>query len=341
MNSIENIIKDTVLKGTNASIKIDDSSFFSVLIEPNNTKKLSHSLLLLITLIFCIVFIFSSFVFFINDVLFYKNTAKVNSVGSIIPEKSCNRQSVLFLYNPADLWTNTGIQLQKEDKIKISVSGGFHSDIKGLINSVQSNGMPEYKWVSFYTAKKDTTNRKYYLYNKPDAYFGSVLYQIAGEMDPEVKNEETIFQVKCNENINIRDNGTLYLSVNDIFFTDKDFKTFEKDTTYAYLSNNRYACYNDNLGEVLVVIDIEKKLESYYWRSSWYRYTEKTMYDLWDNHSIAISILLTPVYLVWSILVLLWKVRYLSIAVAVLLLFFVYKKSITKLIKRLKWEKKV
>ncbi|KAA6329955.1 hypothetical protein EZS27_021280 [termite gut metagenome] len=335
MKSINNIIKDAVLKETNVSIKIDDSNLLSVLIEPNNTNKLSHFLLLLVTLVICIVFIFSSFVFFINDVLFYKETPKINSVGAIILERSCSRQSVLFLYNSADLWANTGIQLQKGDKIKISVSGGFHSDIQGLINSVQFNDRLKYKWFSFYTTKKDTANRKDYLYNKPDAFFGSILYQIAGEMGSEMKNKENIAQIKCNKAIKIPNNGTLYLSVNDIFWTEEDFEN-SKGSEYYYLKNNRNACYNDNLGEVLVAIAIEKKLELYHWRSSWYRYTENMMYDLWDSNNIFIAVLLTPICFVWSILVLLWKVWYLSITVVILLLFSIYKESIMKLIKKKK-----
>jgi len=297
MKSIKDIIKETILIETNASIKMDDSNFFVRLISFHGKKKLFNFLLLFTTLVICIVFIISSFIFFINDVLLYKNKPKVNSYGAIILEKSCNRQSVLFLFNSADKWANTGIQLQKDDEIKISFSGDFNSDIAGLRKAAMDNYIPTHEWILF--SKPDTTKSKYSLV--PKASFGSVLYSIASEFG--VQDNDSIYQIEQDKSIKIGQNGTLYLSVNDIYLSnpiiekmiaDKTARkllsfggnpnTFHTDQEIReYFRDNPYAFFNDNLGEILVVIDINRKVNFINWQTSWYRYTENTINSFGDG----------------------------------------------------------
>jgi hypothetical protein len=330
MKSIKDIIKEAVLKEHNTLIKIDDSHLFSVLIEPNNTKKLFHFLILLVTLILCIVFVISSFIFFISDVLLYKNSSKISYAGAIMPERSCNRQSAFFLFNSADRWAETGIQLHKGDEIRISVSGGFNNVVSNLKEAALNNEKPKYDWVSFSKPAKDTIGRQDYLYNKPDAYLGSILYQIAGEAGVDENNTDNIKQLEINKPITVQDNGILYLSVNGIYVSE------ERMNKYYGIKNNRDAFYNNNIGEVLVVIDIEQNLNFSSWESSWYRYTEAIMNEAWDSNNIFIRIFGTLWYFLWSVLVLIWKITLYYYPVTVLLLLFTYIEFICKFINKLK-----
>jgi len=268
MKSIKNIIKETVLKETNSTIKIDESHFFSVLSETKNKKKFFNFLVLLTAIIISIVIIVTSLVFFINDVLLYPNTPTINKEGAIIPERSCNRLSVLFLFNSAERWANTGIQLQEDDVIKISYSGGFHSDIAGVKRAVEANDTLEYKLVT--SSSKEKTNedvRNNLLYNKKDGYFGSVLYVIAGEGGVNDNDRDKIVQINKDKTEKVKQNGTLFLSVNDI-----------------YSVTNKDSCFNDNLGEILVLIEINRKVNWYNWRTFWYRWTENEINHYLDEN---------------------------------------------------------
>jgi len=335
MKSIKNIIKETVLKETNSTIKIDDSHFFSILVESKNKRKFCNFCGLVTAIIISIVAIITSLVFFINDVLLFPNNPTINKEGAIIFERSCNRQSVLFLFNPAERWANTGIQLQEGDKIKISYSGGFHSDVSGLEQAAKDNDKPKYEWINFTTKNKTNEElRKKMLYKDGD--FGSVLYVMASEFG--VQDDDSVFfqQIERGKSIEIAQNGTLYLSVNDIYLTDSITKQYGKmnkiklmdyektnhtkfrsydsissddfkniggrdsidlywdngntvhvsgDKFQMYFKNNPNAFFNDNLGTILVLIDINRKIEVGFWswRTSCYRYAENTINGFLDN----------------------------------------------------------
>jgi hypothetical protein len=389
MQSIKNIIRDTIIKETDASIKIDDSHFFSVLIQPDNTKKLFHFVALFIALIMSIVFIVSLFVFFISDILLYKNSPKVNYAGAIVFERSCNRQSILFLFNSADMWAETGIQLQKGDEIKISVSGGFNSDVFGLMTAAKNNKKLTYPWKSVRNKdnKKDK-NLDLCIYNNKnkDAYFGSVLYRIDSELgcnDYDATTKIKQVNPKEAEFEKVNHNGMLYLSVNDIYLTPPvidslceinrrrccqkdiiDSAEFQNkggrdsmilyyvDTNKNYIiggeklkeyfKNNKNAFFNDNIGEVLVAIDIERKLDLFSWRSSWYRNTEAQINKALDNNSFPMNILCILKCFVCSILFLLGLILWfccISIIPIVIILYFPYFKKVFIRFKKKKTQK--
>lgn len=319
MKSIENIIKDTVLRETNSSIKIDDSHFFSVLTERKNSKKLWGFIALLAAAVFCVAMLISFFVFFINDVLLFENAPKINESGAIIPERSCNRQSVLFLFNSAEKWANTGIQLQEGDEIKISYSGGFNSDIAGLVNSAKTNDTLRYKWVSFSNPDKHSKSDDLLFDKSKGGYFGSLLRVIAGEMGVTENDMDNIVQVEQEKTDEITENGTLYLSVNDIFPTDSIMKN-----KYGVI-NNPNAFFNDNLGDVLVVIDIKRKLSPFSWRSSWYRNTEESMNRALDKDNFFCRVF----SVMWAIIVSLgYFIRILwYVFIPVLFIFIVTKRK--------------
>ncbi|MDR3046338.1 MAG: hypothetical protein LBU51_01835 [Bacteroidales bacterium] len=417
MKSIENIIKETLIRETNSSIKIDDSHFFAV-IAKDEKGKYKKFILLLVAFILSIAIVATSFIFFINDVLLFQNDTQINEQGAIISNRSCNRQSVIYLFNSADKWADTGVQLQQGDKIKISVSGGFHSDIAMMKNAAENNYKPKYELVTFkksnknwfyniFKCEKDTVDSTL-LYNEKDAFFGSILFQIASESGVEnneidnSKNVEAGIIQQINGQVHeseVDRNGVLYLSVNDIYLTDnvikqleldnidslknwnidtsKEFFTneqidtirgrlplyfVEKDTLVyyrgtkfmEYFQKNRDAYFNDNLGEILVVMNIDRKLNDFSCRSSWYRETEARIYNIlddgkeikyeWlDNIWIGIQVIVaffwSIICLVCKLFLIAWRLWYISIPLLLLLLYFFHKKIQEKYIKCKKYLK--
>ena len=346
MKSIKNIIKELVFKETSANVKIDDSNFLVVVL---NKKYRNNFLLFATTVIICITFIISSFVFFLNDVLLFRNDFQTNEDGAIIPHKSCKREVVLFLLNSAEHWASTGISLSEGDKIKISCSGAFHSDIVGIKEAAYFNYKPKYNWISFpeKIPTEDTIKKLLVYNNKKDANFGSMLYALGTEKD--IVNLNTIRQIDKNEAIEVKGNGgILYLSVNDIFLTDSVIRYYRlvnnkifsgkniitkaeyeskkdlidlfwtiNDSTYLIngdafedsVKTNRLVFYNDNLGEILVSINIIRNNNNLHLQSNWYRWTEDKIYAVWNgDHNKIISILLTIVVFIWSIFTLIWHI---------------------------------
>jgi len=330
MKAIKDILKESILKEANSSVEITDYSFYASIINMKDGKlnqRLINLILLSVVIIASASFLICSAIFFLNDVILFKGDLKMNQQGAIVFEKSGKKETILYLLNSADVWSNTGIQLQEGDKIRLSFSGGFHSDAPRLKDAAENNYKPVYDWINYpYSTENQTVNDTvlgFCLYksnNKENkAYFGSMLYQIAGEMGCDINNPNAIHQIKKIEKkkdkpeyMKVHKNGILYLSVNDILMTDDvidsisnynyscekykghrktgndgvshyvnsdalDMRNndlliyYKEDSLHHYIAGkkfkehfakNRNAFFNDNIGEILVTIDIERKLKS-------------------------------------------------------------------------------
>jgi hypothetical protein len=328
VKSIEKTIKEILLsEKSSGSIHIDDSHFLAVLLEKGNSKKLWNFVGLFVAAVLCLTTLITSFVFFINDVLLFQNTPKINQFGAIIPERSCKRETAIFLFCAAQRWENTGIQLQDKDEIKISYSGGFHSDAAGLSKSTESNDTLRYRWISFSNESNKALTKGLLFDSTKGGYFGSLLYVIAGEMGVDDKIDTNIVQVKQNTPERIKQNGILYLALNDIYLSPtiiahhekQNQQLFDKETIATTLFNsdktkkdrtdlffhnhrgdsvhlhgaqfqalahqNKDLFYQDNLGEVMVVIDIKRHIDitPFHWQKGLYRWTEEKINKTIDN----------------------------------------------------------
>ena len=121
-----------------------------------------------------------------------------------------------------------------------------------------------------------------------------------------------------------------------------------------YFQKNRDAYFNDNLGEILVVMNIDRKLNDFSCRSSWYRETEARIYNIlddgkeikyeWlDNIWIGIQVIVaffwSIICLVCKLFLIAWRLWYISIPLLLLLLYFFHKKIQEKYIKCKKYLK--
>ena len=99
-------------------------------------------------------------IIYINDILLHENQLHINSQGAFNPHKSMNCEYALYLFNTADLWANSGIQVNRKDLIKINISGGYNSAIEGDVISAQNNTELKYPWKYYDAAPDDTLRRK-------------------------------------------------------------------------------------------------------------------------------------------------------------------------------------
>ena len=215
-------------------------------------RRMMLMILLTLVSIACIFFVVYCAAFFINEVLLFDKPPVVTESGAIVPQRSCHREQVLFFFSSSDRWASTGVQLSKGDRIKISTSGGFHSDIANLTESARMNRRPTY---AYYTNKPlsemseeeramvfDGTKNCIYSLDTEDenlkARFGSVLWTVSDEnsiskSDFDDKFSDRIHQVEPVKNaerfIEIEQSGELFFSVNDIYLSDRVIRSMSED----------------------------------------------------------------------------------------------------------------
>lgn len=248
--------------------------------------------------IVAITFILHYSFVYIKDVLLYPIDISVNPNGALTYRKSLGREYGIYLFNTSDLWADTGISVSKNDHVRISVSGAFHSSVGDLIIDAEKNtSKPAILWVgqkmreSIESNKPQEKKRSFCL--APDGYIGDVLFTIAPEfggraplnIDPnhikiwkpnkpdthekDIKSDKFVYG-----DFRVTRNGHLLLAVNDIYFRDTiDLKNyyqidslrfgrpFSLDTIISGGKDFSRIFYNDNIGQILVCVEIQRHLK--------------------------------------------------------------------------------
>ncbi|MCR5036535.1 MAG: hypothetical protein K6A73_04350 [Bacteroidales bacterium] len=233
--------------------------------------------------------------FLIKDIVFSPNNARINNKGVITVDQPCLETHSFFLLNAATFWTSTDIQISEGDRVVISASGSMYSDVDEMCDAARSNKKLKYPRGVFapnITMEKDTT-AKYCIYgrgaNDLNPQFGSLLYQIcASHSGPVPYNiggandvQQMDFSNEDNEfSFNADKSGVLYLVFNDVLLDRETIASIEKDTKSDIYDEfmkikmkqgdtiDRLIWFQDNLGEVLVNVKIEKDV----WKSDLPRY---------------------------------------------------------------------
>ena len=181
------------------------------------------------SIVLAIVLLVSTFFFFFNSVLLLDSNQLINDYGTIHMEQPCGIESCVYLYNTAQPWTNTGINIVKGDEVRISASGAFYGRVFDLVNSANKND-PSVKDSS--QSLRIPNLVELCMYNKKDAVFGSLLYQIKKDnetiiYDSRDDNDDNPHIIQDNHersesfSFTARHSGELYVSINDIYLSDK------------------------------------------------------------------------------------------------------------------------
>ena len=189
------------------------------------------------SIVLAIVLLVSTFFFFFNNVLLLDSNQLINDYGTIHMEQPCGIESCVYLYNTAQPWTNTGINIVKGDEVRISASGAFYGRVFDLVNSANKNDTLPFSFIN--PSVIDTSQSLYdtnvvslCMYNKKDAVFGSLLYQIRKEnesilYDSRDDNDDYPHIIQDNHersesfSFTARHSGELYVSINDIYLSDR------------------------------------------------------------------------------------------------------------------------
>lgn len=377
MKSIRDIIKANIINETNQSVDIDDANFF---VELANSKskdgnsKIFNFSMLIFAIIVGLVFVINSSVYFIKDVLNSRNDCKITPEGAIVAYMDGDKEFYLFLFNALEPWTNTGIQLLKGDKMRMRVSGGFFGDALGLYEAVQWNFKPYYDWVSM-NDNGTTDHKKDSLLICKEVNFGDLIYRIGNEENTDApirylnKNRNDCF----NYYDDVQENGYLLLSINEVkqderntqwswpqdsasiksYFEEKysEYYDYHKkmigDSTGAFdkfihSAWNNNDNYKDNIGQILVAVEVQRKLDNVQWRKIWYRDVENNVMGIWNsNRGMAMKTFLTILFIIIAIFYAIIKILfmlfgsfwYLTVPCLLVLLWY-FRAVIIQVIKR-------
>jgi hypothetical protein len=75
------------------------------------------------------------------------NDIKVNAFGATTMQNE-ETDVIYWLFNTADLWANSGIQVKAGDKLTIRASGRFHTAVHHLVKNVEANEKLTDNWVN-------------------------------------------------------------------------------------------------------------------------------------------------------------------------------------------------
>lgn len=204
---------------------------FELLNHPNEMWKVLFSLFLIIV----IIFIGLAFVVLTIKRIYPYNVIETNLQGASIV-KNEDKDVIYWLFNSADLWANSGIEVKEGDELTIRASGASYTAIHHLVAASESNKIPEDKWVDTEgqrkTNERDLERGKYRI--SPTSVEGILLMQVIpsnfqNNSDDWLSNDKTKSYLvdgqieiigKERRNLRISQDGVLHFAVNDIVLTD-------------------------------------------------------------------------------------------------------------------------
>jgi len=257
-------------------------SLFRVMRSPRTNMLISLSIL-----VGGITLVVSMIVFFINDVMLYAPQRDINPKGALTITQPCHREHSIFMFNSATLWADTGIDLVEGDVVTISGSGSFDSSIWDKNVKAKNNASPQYSLINIAydhrnSVKGMESDTRFCLFNDTTdkdnlPRFGSLLYQIRPSRRQCVYlNTDTFSPIRqakideavgvLDENFTVRESGTLFVCVNDIYLTPEivDSMFYRRpDSVLCIKPEARSALelyVNDSNGSVFSADSLYKKL---------------------------------------------------------------------------------
>lgn len=115
---------------------------FEILENPRSLWKVIASLFVIVVVLFvglsCVVLVVKS--------IYPYNVIKTTPYGATIM-KNEDKEVIYWLFNTAELWANSGIEVKKNDRITIRASGAANTAIHYLVDAANSDSHPGFGWV--------------------------------------------------------------------------------------------------------------------------------------------------------------------------------------------------
>ena len=229
--------------------------FFEMLRNPLTMWKVLLSLFLILVVFF---FGIASVIVLVKSFYPY-NSIKTNLNGATIM-KDEDKEIIYWLFNPAQLWADSGIEVEVGDQVSIRSSGAHHTAIHHLVDDAKDNRRLRDKWTG--TEGEDRTdptnvNRSRYRM-APNVPQMKLLMNIVapGENALDEKGRAGIVEIgRERTNLYIGKKGRLVFAVNDIALTDdvidKMYDEYVRGLTNQPLAGKTLS--NDEKGKIIAL----------------------------------------------------------------------------------------
>ena len=217
------------------------------LVRALNEPKMLAKVIIVTTMIVILVFLGVSLIALMIKNYYPYKAINSNEYGATFIENE-DSEVIYWLFNSADLWANTGIEVHKGDVLTIHTSGAFHSAVHHLVDDARNNRM-SFNWMEADGGfpNNDPREKERAKYRIVDKYpNNTILMQVLPkDYIPLEKNKKWwancwydqekldcidgkgpsahIYAIgKDIENIEIQEDGILSFSINEVAFTKRN-----------------------------------------------------------------------------------------------------------------------
>ena len=148
-----------------------------------STSPRLNAVLFVSTIIVYVVMVAGMVSFFFTNVLFFSPDNHANGAGALVVKQPCGKEHYVFLFNTAECWVNTGIDLVEGDRFSVSASGAFYGRVQDLVDKANDNERLPFDYnPPLSDSAGDNSASRYCMYRvmegRDSARFGSILCQI-------------------------------------------------------------------------------------------------------------------------------------------------------------------
>lgn len=238
--SLENEIPEVEI------VIVRHKQLFDLLKNPREMWRVLLSLFLLVI----VLFVGLAFVVVSIKRFYPYNSIETTPYGATLM-KNEDKDVIYWLFNSADLWANSGIEVDVNDELTIRASGSSYTAVHHLVSASNENRIPQDQWVSIEGQSPDMMNKmeqrdiiRARFRISPTYPEGILLMQVIhadsvndsgkwydkDENDAIMTNGNIIVIGKERKGLRITKKGILHFAVNDIVFTknvlDSMYSTF-------------------------------------------------------------------------------------------------------------------
>ena len=131
--------------GEKPKIEIEINKYKRLVDVLNNPKLLAKAIVVL-AIIIVLVFVGVSAIALVIKTFYPYKAVETNKYGATVI-KNEDTEVTYWLFNSADLWANSGIKVEKGQRITVRTSGAFHSAIHHLVRDANTNHQSD-KWLN-------------------------------------------------------------------------------------------------------------------------------------------------------------------------------------------------
>lgn len=236
------------------------------LVDILNSPKLLARAIVVLAVIITLVFVGVSVLAIVIKGFYPYKAVETNKYGATVI-KNEDTEVTYWLFNSADLWANSGIKVEKGQRITVRTSGAFHSAIHHLVEDASKNQQRD-KWLNATggmqsKTKQDSARARYRIATEYE--FNTIIMQVIPEevlrsgsawyksdftknnpkyldyVDGMNKQASThIYKIGDGyENIEIQTDGVLCFACNDIALTDRVIDSMKNDKNFKDLNLSR------------------------------------------------------------------------------------------------------